>query len=278
LEQSEEYKHLKLLERVGLFDTVNVEFPALKVSATAKVVKVVYDVISDRVKSATLGSVRANIADTIATQQKEIEKKPSKTFMQTAIESLTKTILGAKGGSVRLLDTDSDGEPDTLYIADNPDPMQAKKVWRFNYAGWGASNDGYDGPFEMGATLENGFLANFITAGTMSSVDGKMKILLDEGRLVAYNDYGGDVDISAGHVICSRDKVQGASLWAENGKAGRVTLGNCFIQGDENRLWIYTRESETLQLTPLFAEWQTIRYNDESGNTQTITALVGKKT
>ena len=36
LSKSEEYKHLALLERVSLFDTVNVEFPALGVSATAK--------------------------------------------------------------------------------------------------------------------------------------------------------------------------------------------------------------------------------------------------
>jgi phage minor structural protein len=66
LSKSEEYKHLALLERVSLFDTVNVEFPALGVSATARAVKIVYDVLADRVKSATLGSVRANIADTIA--------------------------------------------------------------------------------------------------------------------------------------------------------------------------------------------------------------------
>lgn len=66
LDQTEEYKGLNLLERVSLFDTVNVEFPALNVSATARVVKMVYDVIADRVKSVTLGSVRSNIADTIA--------------------------------------------------------------------------------------------------------------------------------------------------------------------------------------------------------------------
>lgn len=66
LSKSEEYKHLALLERVSLFDTVNVEFPALGVSATAKAVKLVYDVIADKVKSVTLGSVRSNIADTIA--------------------------------------------------------------------------------------------------------------------------------------------------------------------------------------------------------------------
>ena len=197
LEQTEEYKHLALLERVSLFDTVNVEFPALKVSATAKAVKVVYDVIADRVKSVTLGSVRANIADTIATQAKEIEKKPSKTFMQTAVESLTKTILGARGGSVRLLDEDGDGEPDTLYIADNPNPTQAIKVWRFNYEGWGASQNGYGGPFEMGATFNDGIIADFITAGTLygllfkagaiESLDGQIRVDLENGRNAVFN-------------------------------------------------------------------------------------------
>jgi phage minor structural protein len=194
LEQTEEYKHLKLLERVSLFDTVNVEFPALGVSATAKAVKIIYDVIADRVKSVTLGSVRANIADTIAAQKVEIEKKPSKTFMQTAIESLTKTILGARGGSVRFLDENGDGEPDTLYIADDPDPAQAVKVWRFNYEGWGASNTGYNGDFKLGASLQDGFVADFITAGTLygllikagtiESLDGKISIDLTSGNRV----------------------------------------------------------------------------------------------
>lgn len=74
--------------------------------------------------------------------------------------ALTAAILGAKGGSVRLLDTDGDGEPDTLYIADSPDPSTAQKVWRFNYEGWGASQNGYNGPFVLGATFENGGTLN----------------------------------------------------------------------------------------------------------------------
>lgn len=185
LEQSEEYKHLKLLERVSLFDTVNVEFPALKVSATAKVVEICYDVIADRVKYVTLGSVRANIADTIAAQKQEIEKKPNKSFIQLAVERLTSTILGAKGGSVRMLDTDNDGEPDTLYIADNPNPDEATKVWRFNYEGWGASENGYDGPFEMGATFKDGIVANFITTGELNAA------LVDVVNLVAENIVSG---------------------------------------------------------------------------------------
>ena len=188
LSKSEEYKHLALLERVSLFDTVNVEFPALGVSATAKAVKIVYNVIAGRVESITLGSVRANIADTIVKQNQEISKvskdKPSVSLVQKISSALAKQIMGASGGAVRLIDTNSDGEPDELYIADSPDPMQAVKVWRFNFEGWGASKNGYNGPFEMGATLEAGLLANFVTAaqlvaGTIKSQDNGKTFFLD---------------------------------------------------------------------------------------------------
>lgn len=232
LEQTEEYKHLKLLERVALFDTVNVEFPALGVSATAKAVKMVYDVLADRVKSVTLGSVRANIADTIAIQQQEIEKKPSKTFMELAIESLTKTILGAKGGSVRFLDNNEDGEPDTLYIADDPDPTQAVKVWRFNYEGWGASKNGYNGPFELGATLKDGIVADFITAGTLnaalvksgvlSSVDGKAFFDLENSKIVVKDDYGRYSEMASGVFATYNTDGKRSLLIGDNGGVGGI--------------------------------------------------------
>lgn len=66
IDQSEEYKNLNLFERVSLFDTISVEFPLLKVSTKAKVVKMVYDVLLDRVKNAYVGSIKTNIADTVA--------------------------------------------------------------------------------------------------------------------------------------------------------------------------------------------------------------------
>lgn len=184
LEQTDEYKHLKLLEQVLLFDTVNVEFPALGVSATAKAIKIVYDSLTERVKSITLGSTKANIADTIATQQQEIAKKPSISLVQSVAMSLTASILGAKGGAVRVLDTDGDGMTDTLYVADNPDPTLATKVWRWNYEGWAGSKTGYVGPFVLGATLEDGLLADSVTAanliaGTITSKDSGETFFLD---------------------------------------------------------------------------------------------------
>lgn len=232
LQKSEEYRHLQLLERVSLFDTLSVEFPALKVSARAKAVKIVYNVLLDRVESVTLGSVRANIADTIVEQQKEIEKKPSKTFMESAIQSMTNTILGAKGGSVRFLDENGDGDPDTLYIADNQDPEQAVKIWRFNYEGWAASKNGYDGPFEMGATFEDGIIADFITAGTLyglrvkagmiESEDGSLKIDLSNNKVIL--DVSSTGEDATGMVEISRNGIIGYGYDYDSGEYVQTLL------------------------------------------------------
>lgn len=169
LEQFSEYEDLALLEKCDLCDTVTIRYPQLGVEAKAEIVKIETDVLLERYNSVEIGDVRTNIADTIVGQQQEIKQKPSETYLREAVLALTETILGASGGAVRLLDTNSDGMPDTLYIADDPDPTKARKVWRFNHEGWGASNNGYNGPFSYGATLENGMVADFITAGTLNA-------------------------------------------------------------------------------------------------------------
>lgn len=169
LEQFPEYEDLALLEKCDLCDTVTIRYPQLGVEAKAEIVKIETDVLLERYSSVEIGDVRTNIADTIVGQQQEIKKKPSETYLREAVLALTDTILGASGGAVRLLDTNNDGMPDTLYIADDPDPTKARKVWRFNHEGWGASNNGYNGPFSYGATLKNGMVADFITAGTLNA-------------------------------------------------------------------------------------------------------------
>lgn len=189
LEQSEEYKGMRLLESIYLGDTVTVQFEKMGIDARARAVEIQYNSLLERYESVTLGSIKNNFADTVLAQQKEIAKKPSRTLVESIVNTLTDGILGTLGGSVRLIDTNNDGMPDELYIADNPDPAQAVKVWRFNYEGWAASSSGYNGPFTMGATLDSGLLATAITAahltaGTIQSADGASFYLnLDENIL-----------------------------------------------------------------------------------------------
>ena len=189
LEQSDEYRGKALLERVFLGDTVRVHFDKLGVDASARAVQIVFNPLLDRYDSIQLGKVKSNLAQTIVAQQKEIATKPSVTLVERIAEALSDSILNAVGGCVRLLDTNNDGMADELYIADNPVPAQAVKVWRYNYQGWAASESGYNGPFTMGATLDHGLLATFVTAahlvaGTIASADGTSFYLnLDENVL-----------------------------------------------------------------------------------------------
>lgn len=188
LAQSSGYEDVAFLEQIYLGDTVGVYFHRLGVDAKARVNKIVWDCLLERYDSVALGSVKANIAATIAGQQKEIDAKPSASLVEKISASLTAALLGANGGSVRLLDTNGDGEPDELYIADDPDPTKAKKVWRFNYAGWAASSTGYNGPYTMGATIAGGIQAWMITAahliaGTIASEQGNFLINLDGGTI-----------------------------------------------------------------------------------------------
>lgn len=192
LGMTEEYKNVAALEHVSIGDTVNVIFEKLGVKATARVTEIVWDVLLDRYKSVSLGDVKNSVARTISGQTTTINNLPTKEKTKSLIKqistALSESILGANGGSVRFIDTNNDKMPDTLYIADDPDPNQATKVWRFNYEGWAASENGYNGPFKMGATLKDGFLADFITAanlkaGSIISQNGNFSIDLSSGIL-----------------------------------------------------------------------------------------------
>ncbi len=145
---------------VRLHDTVGVRFERQGIVSKARVIKVTYDVLEERYDSVELGDHRTSIVDTIAGARKKLTRTPTTSAMQEAILTMTAVILGAKGGAIRFLDTDDDGMLDTLYVGNNADPAQADKVWRFNYEGLGASTNGFDGPFVLGMTFENGGTIN----------------------------------------------------------------------------------------------------------------------
>lgn len=177
LEQTEEYKGTALLERVLLCDTVNVEFPALGVSATAKCVKTVYDCLLDRYDKVELGDARATIADTLVEQIVSIEKKPDKTFLQAAVDSATSQITGNKGGYVVLHSSTGAKEPDEVLIMDKPDIATATRVWRWNKSGLGYSSTGYNGPYGLAMTQDGAIVADFITTGTLNAALIKAGVL-----------------------------------------------------------------------------------------------------
>lgn len=202
LEQSEEYKHLKLLERVSLFDTINIEFPALNVSANAKAVAVVYDVLADRVKSVTLGSVRSNIADTVASQQQQIAQTPTKTELQKVSAAATAWLTNGKGYKVERRD-DNGNTIDTLYM-DTPDIETAVNVLRIGQSGIGFSQNGVNGPYYSAWTIDGVFDASVIKvinliAEKLQSVSDNKRMEIDSSQLRLYT--GENINVMLHNVL-----------------------------------------------------------------------------
>ena len=167
--QSEEYKNIAPLERVNLCDTVSVEFSELQVSAKAKVIKTVYDVLKDRYSSIEIGSARSTLSDSIASQNARMEsqEKSNRAFLESAIKHATKLISGGLGGHV-VFGLNADGQPDEILIMDTDDKNTAVNVLRINMNGIGFSTSGYQGPFDTAWTIDSRFYADFITAGTLN--------------------------------------------------------------------------------------------------------------
>ena len=234
LDITEEYKHLAILERVGLGDTVSVAFERLGVDAKARVIKIVWDVLKDRYESVSLGNYKPNIADTIAGQAREMAQKPTKAETRFIAESIGRTLsvlaMGLNGGTVRFIDTNGDDEPDTLYVADNPDPALAVNVWRWDYRGWAGSKNGYNGPFVMGATLDGGILADFITAGVLNA--GLVKIL-SEGDIGS--GFGNALATFNGQFLEGTQKDTTAPLWRLG--TGVVDTGSGYVASGNLELY-----------------------------------------
>lgn len=207
LEQTEEYKNIALLERVELCDTVHVEFPELGVSATAKCVKTVYDVLQERYTSVELGEARTNIADTIADQQQKIEKAPTTSAMQKAINNATNWLTSADGYVIAV--KDDNGTWKEILFLDTPSVETAKNVLRINTNGIGFSTNGVNGPYRNAWTIDGSLVADFITTGTLNAALAKIINIdatnINTGTLNADLIKAGTINSTSGNVSLNLD-------------------------------------------------------------------------
>lgn len=176
-------------EKVDLCDTLTVTFAEMGVNTTAKVIKTVFDVLQDRYSSVEIGDMRASISETIAGQAETISALPQ--TIQQAVLNATGWLTGDNGGYVIFRRNDA-GQLVEQFISDSLDLQAAKNIWRWNLGGLGFSSNGINGPYKVAITQDGSFVADFITAGTLSaiviqSLDGKSKWNLSTGEMDLYN-------------------------------------------------------------------------------------------
>lgn len=172
LEQTEEYKDLALLEKCDLCDTVTVQFEALGINAKAEIVRIITDVLLERYESVEVGDIRSNIAYTIADQQQKIEKAPTTSAMQKAINNATNWLTSADGYVIAV--KDDNGTWKEILFLDTPSVETAKNVLRINTNGIGFSTNGVNGPYRNAWTIDGSLVADFITTGTLNAALAKI--------------------------------------------------------------------------------------------------------
>ena len=219
--QTPEYKDIALLQRVGLCDTVTVRYSKLGVSVKAKVIKTVYNALTEKYEKIELGKAKSNFGVTLKESVEQIEKEVirNKSAMQKAIENATRMITGQSGGYV-VMNATADGHPYEILIMNTDDIQTATKLWRWNLGGLGYSSTGYNGQYGTAITMDGAIVADYITTGTLNAGLIKTGIIEDEQHTNYWNMSTGEFKLSDG----TTDAVK-----FENGtltiNAGFITTG-----------------------------------------------------
>lgn len=167
---TEEYKAIAPLERVCLCDTVTVRFDLLGVNVKAIVNKTVYDVLSEKYDSISIGSAKSKLGETIKQEvhnQAETVKKDTISAVQGSIDSAVDKIRGGTNGHV-ILSTNANGETNEVFAYDGNSLETAAKVLRLNYEGLAGTDNGINGNYNVAITTDGHVNASMVTFGEMN--------------------------------------------------------------------------------------------------------------
>lgn len=167
---TEEYKAIAPLERVCLCDTVTVRFDLLGVNVKAIVNKTVYDVLSEKYESISIGSAKSKLGETIKQEvhnQAEAVKKDTISAVQGSIDSAVDKIRGGTNGHV-ILSTNANGETNEVFAYDGNSLETASKVLRLNYEGIAGTDNGINGNYNVAITTDGHVNASMVTFGELN--------------------------------------------------------------------------------------------------------------
>lgn len=198
--QSVEYRELANLEHVALCDTITVHFEKLNVSATAKVVKTIYDVLRERYESIEIGSPKTTLAKQISQIEKSVKTDVERTegFLTSYVSTATEKIVGGKGGYVKL-NYNANGYPEELLILSATTEATSQKIIRMNQAGIGFSHD-YGATYSSAWTIDGVFNADFIGAGSLSAARITTGTLQDSHGYTIFNLDTGALTMTKGSI------------------------------------------------------------------------------
>lgn len=304
---TKEYETLSALERVGLGDTVYVHYGEYGIDVTARVNKIVYDVLNEKYKSIELGRARKTITETISQNREELQaaiedaSKKQKSVAQKMIEHQTALISGSEGGYV-VNTYNNQSKPEKILIMDTDNQNTATKILWLTKDGIGFSN-GINGQITTGWGIDGTFNASFITTGTLDAslvnvtninannittgalsankivggtlVDaaGNFTLNLSNGKIQMISDNSGNLVIwREGITIYHSDNSVATSMFLSADDTGALTAEHILVgtRGSE-RIHLYVNNNKGTITSDECAFTDSIGYyNDASSTYKTV--------
>ena len=189
LPDTEEYKDIAALQSVNLCDYVSVQFEKLGINVAAKVVKTVYNVLTERYDSIEVGAIRSSLAETISDQNSEIQSYIDNTrtmfkgfdaTIQDDIANATNWLTSSDG--YVMARKDSSGNWKELLFLDTNNASTAHNVLRINQNGIGFSSNGVNGPFTQAWTLDGKLVVGGTNVPSFTVYDSNNNIIFQTSQ------------------------------------------------------------------------------------------------
>lgn len=207
LSKTEEYKNVAPLEKLHLCDYVTVDFPKLKVRATARVIKTVYDVLLEKYETLEIGDTLRTLSEAVTDTLAETINDLAGDISDVATEAIRSTAWLTSGQGHVVAIKNSDGSWKELLFIDTSSIATAKNVLRLNENGLGFSTSGVGGTYRNAWTIDGKLNADFITTGTLNAdrvrggtlelgksyVDGALVVKNTSGQQILKADKNGVV-------------------------------------------------------------------------------------
>jgi phage minor structural protein len=138
------------------------------------------------VLSAVQPSIEKLVQHSIDNSPEKMREEIVSAYTQS-IQKATKAIIGSYGGYFKWI-LDADGNPmELVNLADSTDINSAQHVWRWNKAGLGHSNSGYNGTYDLAMLSDGSINASMMTVGIIRG--GNSFWNLNTGELSLWGEF-----------------------------------------------------------------------------------------
>ena len=194
-----------------------------------------YDVLLERYTTLEIGSSAQGIADTIASQQYQIESIPSSAGMQEAILKATAWITGTVDAGKVVFVRNQNGDPTAIKIVSTTKPEGAEyyPMWIISAGGIGYSTDGGATISNIGLTADGHIVADTINMNT-ANISGQLSASNIDATNLHVQSANIDGVLTVDQIDVDSIKVKNAnieSLYANKIIGGSGTSGGYITSG-----------------------------------------------